>query len=60
MAGLVAEFGRAMAGLVAAAKSGEFDSDAPIVFWHTGGLPSLFGHGQAVELTQHGIGPLQE
>lgn len=42
--------GRAMAFLVAAARSGELGPDAPIVFWHTGGLPSLFGHGQAAEL----------
>ena len=36
--------GRAMAGLIAAVRDGDLDRDAPVVFWHTGGLPGLFGH----------------
>jgi 1-aminocyclopropane-1-carboxylate deaminase/D-cysteine desulfhydrase-like pyridoxal-dependent ACC family enzyme len=36
--------GRAMAGLIAAVRDGDLDGDAPVVFWHTGGLPGLFGH----------------
>jgi L-cysteate sulfo-lyase len=42
--------GRAMAGLIAAVHDGDLDRDAPIVFWHTGGLPGLFGHPQAATL----------
>jgi L-cysteate sulfo-lyase len=39
--------GRALAGLAAAVRDGDLGSDAPIVFWHTGGLPGLFGHRDA-------------
>ncbi len=39
--------GRAMAGLIAAVRDGDLDRDAPVVFWHTGGLPGLFGHPEA-------------
>jgi 1-aminocyclopropane-1-carboxylate deaminase/D-cysteine desulfhydrase-like pyridoxal-dependent ACC family enzyme len=35
--------GKAMAGLVAAARAGRVDG--PVVFWHTGGGPSLFAAG---------------
>jgi D-cysteine desulfhydrase family pyridoxal phosphate-dependent enzyme len=34
--------GRAMAALIAAARTGSLDSNRPIVFVHTGGLPGLF------------------
>jgi D-cysteine desulfhydrase len=34
--------GRAMAALIAAARSGSIDRDRPTVFVHTGGLPGLF------------------
>ncbi len=34
---------KAMAGLIAAARAGRIDS--PVVFWHTGGGPSLFAAG---------------
>lgn len=44
--------GRALAGLIAAVHDGEVSGDASVVFWHTGGLPGLFGHSQAVALTQ--------
>jgi L-cysteate sulfo-lyase len=36
--------GRAMAGLIAAVRDGSLDVGASVVFWHTGGLPGLFGH----------------
>ncbi|MER7798665.1 pyridoxal-phosphate dependent enzyme [Microbacterium sp. NPDC096154] len=42
--------GRALAGLMAAIRDGELADDEPIVFWHTGGLPGLFGHAQTTEL----------
>jgi 1-aminocyclopropane-1-carboxylate deaminase/D-cysteine desulfhydrase-like pyridoxal-dependent ACC family enzyme len=43
--------GRALAGLAAAVRAGDLDTGAPIVFWHTGGLPGLFGHRDAPTLT---------
>jgi len=42
--------GRALAGLIAAAADGDLGPDAPIVFWHTGGLPGLFGHPDAATI----------
>ena len=42
--------GRAMAGLIAAARDGDLDRAAPVVFWHTGGLPGLFGHPEIQKL----------
>ena len=42
--------GRAMAGLIAAAGDGDLGPDAPVVFWHTGGLPGLFGHREAATI----------
>ncbi len=42
--------GRALAGLIAAVGDGDLGSDSSIVFWHTGGLPGLFGHPQAANL----------
>jgi L-cysteate sulfo-lyase len=43
--------GRAMAGLIAAVRDGDLDAGGPpIVFWHTGGLPGLFGHPDAASL----------
>jgi L-cysteate sulfo-lyase len=42
--------GRAMAGLIAAAGDGDLGLDAPVVFWHTGGLPGLFGHREAATI----------
>jgi L-cysteate sulfo-lyase len=47
--------GRAMAGLIAAVADGDLDRsgrDAPIVFWHTGGLPGLFGHPEAATIAR--------
>jgi 1-aminocyclopropane-1-carboxylate deaminase/D-cysteine desulfhydrase-like pyridoxal-dependent ACC family enzyme len=42
--------GRAMAGLIAAVRDGDLDRDEPVVFWHTGGLPGLFGHPEIQKL----------
>ena len=39
--------GKAMAGLVAAARSGALPPVGPIVFVHTGGTPALFAHAYA-------------
>ena len=33
---------KAMAGLVARVRAGEFRADHTVLFWHTGGLPALF------------------
>jgi 1-aminocyclopropane-1-carboxylate deaminase/D-cysteine desulfhydrase-like pyridoxal-dependent ACC family enzyme len=33
---------KAMAGLVARVRRGEFRADQTVVFWHTGGVPALF------------------
>jgi L-cysteate sulfo-lyase len=44
--------GRALAGLIAAAGDGEIDRDAPVVCWHTGGLPGLFGHHDAAKIAR--------
>jgi D-cysteine desulfhydrase len=42
--------GRALAGLIAAVRDGDLDPAAPVVFWHTGGLPGLFGHPEIQKL----------
>ena len=42
--------GKAMAGLVADARAGRLDG--PVVFWHTGGGPSLFAAGWAERLVR--------
>jgi L-cysteate sulfo-lyase len=44
--------GRAMAALVAASKSGDIAPDETTVFVHTGGLPGLYGHPEAVDWIQ--------
>jgi L-cysteate sulfo-lyase len=41
--------GRALAGLAAAVKDGTIRPGTRVVFWHTGGLPGLFGHPDAVD-----------
>jgi D-cysteine desulfhydrase len=41
--------GRAMTGLVALAKQGEFASDKRILFWHTGGGPALLSSAGALQ-----------
>jgi L-cysteate sulfo-lyase len=43
-----------MAGLIAAVRDGSLDAGAPVVFWHTGGLPGLFGHPDAAMLAAPG------
>jgi D-cysteine desulfhydrase len=37
---------------MAAAADGDLGRDAPIVFWHTGGLPGLFGHPAAATIAR--------
>lgn len=39
---------RAMAGLVRAARDGDLERGHRTVFWHTGGLPGLLGHQEAL------------
>ncbi|MEV5540948.1 D-cysteine desulfhydrase family protein [Saccharopolyspora shandongensis] len=41
--------GRAMAGLIAAVRDGMILRGQTTVFWHTGGLPGLFGHPHALQ-----------
>ncbi|MEW1777733.1 D-cysteine desulfhydrase family protein [Streptomyces sp. NPDC086777] len=52
--------GRAMAGLVAAVREGDIRPGDRTVFVHTGGLPGLFGHQEALRragevLSDHGV-----
>ncbi|MBU1099407.1 MAG: D-cysteine desulfhydrase family protein [Bacteroidetes bacterium] len=37
--------GRAMAGLIDMIRKGEFNSNDNVLFWHTGGSPSIFHYG---------------
>jgi D-cysteine desulfhydrase len=39
---------RAMAGLVAKIRAGEFTPDQTVVFWHTGGQPALFARSREI------------
>jgi D-cysteine desulfhydrase len=48
--------GRAMAGLIAAARSGEIAAGQRTVFLHTGGLPGFFGHPETVRRAESGAG----
>jgi L-cysteate sulfo-lyase len=36
--------GRALGGLISMIEAGEFGRDETVVFWHTGGLPSIFAY----------------
>ncbi|MET8245072.1 D-cysteine desulfhydrase family protein [Streptomyces sp. NPDC005202] len=47
--------GRALAGLVAAVADGDIGPGDKTVLVHTGGLPGLFGHAEAVAYAEHGI-----
>ncbi|MFJ9899516.1 pyridoxal-phosphate dependent enzyme [Streptomyces sp. NPDC091280] len=47
--------GRTMAGLVAAVRDGDIRPGERTVFVHTGGLPGLFGHGEAVAYAQEQV-----
>ena len=40
--------GKAMAGLIAAARAGELAPDVPVVFLHTGGQAALFAYQEAL------------
>ncbi|MBV8161240.1 MAG: pyridoxal-phosphate dependent enzyme, partial [Acidimicrobiia bacterium] len=44
--------GKAMAGLVAARKSGRIERDTQVVFLHTGGMPALFASSYAGWITK--------
>lgn len=47
--------GRAMAGLIAAVRDGDVRPGERTVFVHTGGLPGLFGHAEAVAYAEDGV-----
>ncbi|MFE0513857.1 D-cysteine desulfhydrase family protein [Streptomyces sp. NPDC058964] len=46
--------GRALAGLIAAVRDGDVRPGERTVFVHTGGLPGLFGHTEAVRFAEEG------
>ncbi|MEU0334396.1 pyridoxal-phosphate dependent enzyme [Streptomyces sp. NPDC006193] len=46
--------GRALAGLRAAVRDGEVRPGEKTVFVHTGGLPGLFGHADAIDFAERG------
>jgi D-cysteine desulfhydrase len=48
--------GRAMAGLIAAARGGDITAGQRTVFLHTGGLPGFFGHPDTVSRARAGAG----
>ncbi|MEU6063838.1 pyridoxal-phosphate dependent enzyme [Streptomyces sp. NPDC047082] len=47
--------GRALAGLAAAVRDGDVRPGERTVFVHTGGLPGLFGHAEAVAYAEEGV-----
>jgi L-cysteate sulfo-lyase len=47
---------RAMAGLIAAVHDGDITPGTKTVFFHTGGLPGLFGHPDAVNRAEQALG----
>ncbi|MFF4037702.1 pyridoxal-phosphate dependent enzyme [Streptomyces sp. NPDC001816] len=47
--------GRALAGLAAAVRDGDVRPGEKTVFVHTGGLPGLFGHADAVAYAEEGV-----
>ncbi|MGW1913375.1 pyridoxal-phosphate dependent enzyme [Streptomyces sp. NPDC002076] len=47
--------GRALAGLRAAVRDGDVRPGEKTVFVHTGGLPGLFGHADAVAFAEEGV-----
>ncbi|MEU6089347.1 pyridoxal-phosphate dependent enzyme [Streptomyces sp. NPDC047085] len=49
--------GRALAGLIAAVRDGEVRRGERTVFVHTGGLPGLFGHAEALAFAEEGVVP---
>jgi D-cysteine desulfhydrase/L-cysteate sulfo-lyase len=44
--------GKAMAGLIALARSGEIAKGETVVFWHTGGTPALFAYADALRASR--------
>ncbi|MEU4098099.1 D-cysteine desulfhydrase family protein [Streptomyces sp. NPDC026673] len=51
--------GRAMAGLFAAVRDGDIRRGQRTVFLHTGGLPGLFGHAEAVRRSVAALRPYE-
>ncbi|MER7929192.1 D-cysteine desulfhydrase family protein [Streptomyces sp. NPDC096057] len=51
--------GRAMAGLIAAVRDGDIRPGERTVFIHTGGLPGLFGHADAVAYAEGQVVPYE-
>lgn len=51
--------GRAMAGLAAAVRDGDIRRGQRTVFLHTGGLPGLFGHAEAVRRSVAALRPYE-
>ncbi|MET7682358.1 pyridoxal-phosphate dependent enzyme [Streptomyces sp. NPDC005423] len=51
--------GRAMAGLIAAVRDGDVRPGERTVFVHTGGLPGLFGHAEAVAHAEGQVVPFE-
>jgi D-cysteine desulfhydrase len=51
--------GRAMAGLIAAVRDGDIRRGQRTVFLHTGGLPGLFGHAEAVRRSAGALRPYE-
>jgi D-cysteine desulfhydrase len=47
--------GRALAGLIAAVRDGSVRPGERTVFVHTGGLPGLFGHADALAFAEEGV-----
>ncbi|MFJ3639770.1 pyridoxal-phosphate dependent enzyme [Streptomyces sp. NPDC090108] len=47
--------GRALAGLAAAVRKGDVRPGDRTVFVHTGGLPGLFGHAEALTFAEEGV-----
>jgi D-cysteine desulfhydrase len=41
--------GRALGGLTAMIKQGEFNVDDTVLFWHTGGMPALFSYAEELQ-----------
>ena len=46
---------KALAGLIALARSGEIDADEVVVFFHTGGVPALFGYAELLNRSLDGV-----
>lgn len=43
--------GRAMGGLIDMIRTGQFEKDAKVLFWHTGGAPALFAYSDTLDFS---------